>query len=318
MKGIHLYTKDIQSLNSINKCICKIINILKRIFNKTKLYNLRNKFEKLEINYIIEGSSDDGITAMVGDRCHKLLQQALGQKIISNEYFVIKLLKESKERNLINPIIKWGQSIYDDYLKNNLYKHVHKTDEITELNNKLDLECLQEYKTIVHNRKSIRKYYPDKIDQNVLEDIISCGIQSPSSCNRQSWRFILFKDKIDKEYIAKMRNIKFLENVPVILCVLVNMEVYTTNAQGDRRITPIMDASAAMMNIINACTAVGLGSCWVNFIASVGEKNVITFKEKFNIPKQYTPVSLISIGYHNTKIKKPLRNELSYYWLNKK
>lgn len=317
MKGIDLFKGTYVRGHILYIAIFKILNISKRVFNKLNIEELRNKTERLEIRFQILKASNDNIVAMVGDKCHKLLQQAIGQQIVSNEFYVRKLLQEVNKREIDSPIVRWGQNIYDDYIAGNLYKHIEVEDD--HLNNKtIDLDRLNDFIEITRSRQSIRKYLPDKIDIEAINKIISCGIEAPSSCNRQSWRFLTITEKPDKEYLAKIRNVKFIAEAPLVICVMVNMEFYTSNAQGDKRITPIMDACAAMMNILNACTASGLGSCWVNFIASVGIENINAFKKKFNIPNKYVPISLITTGYHKYKIKKPSRNNINHYWINSK
>jgi len=315
MKGINLYKNTYKREQIFNTIICRWLNISRRIFNKLNFERLRDKTERLEISFQISGSNNDNLVAMVGDKCHKLLQQAIGQNIVSNEYFVNKLLKEINKRGINSPIAKWGQNIYNDYQSGQLHKYMEVEDDHFN-NNTLDINRLDKYLEIVSSRKSIRKFLPKKIDKEVINKIISSGIAAPSSCNRQSWRFLTFTERHDKEYIAKIRNIKFITETPLLIFVLVNMDFYTSNAQGDKRITPIMDGCTAMMNILNACAACGLGSCWINFIASVGSENIEAFKKKFNIPPQYVPISLIAAGYHEYKIKKPLRNTIEDYIIN--
>ena len=188
---------------------------------------------------------------MVGDKCHKLLQQAIGQNIVSNEYFAKKLLDEVKKRGIKSPIAKWGQNIFDDYKTGQLQKYMEVEDDSSS-SDELDVEKLDDYLEIITSRKSIRKFLPRKVDTVIINKILSCGIAAPSSCNRQSWRFLTFTEKPDKEYIAKIRNVKFITESPLLIFVLVNMDFYTSNAQGDKRITPIMDGCTAMMNILNA------------------------------------------------------------------
>ena len=47
----------------------------------------------------------------------------------------------------------------------------------------------------IKNRRSIRKYKPDSIDKQLIEQIIEAGRYAPSSHNSQPWRFIIIEDK---------------------------------------------------------------------------------------------------------------------------
>ena len=171
MKGIDLHKDTFKRKQIINTIICKILNISKRIFNKLKLEKLRNNTELLEINYQISGSNDDALVAMVGDKCHKLLQQAIGQNIVSNEYFAKKLLDEVKKRGIKSPIAKWGQNIFDDYKTGQLQKYMEVEDDSSS-SDELDVEKLDDYLEIITSRKSIRKFLPRKVDTEIINKIL--------------------------------------------------------------------------------------------------------------------------------------------------
>ena len=67
--------------------------------------------------------TDDQLIALIGDKSHKLLQVALGQRIKHNQQYMILLLNEAKKRNLRNSIIDWANKTYNDFLDNKLYDY---------------------------------------------------------------------------------------------------------------------------------------------------------------------------------------------------
>lgn len=304
--------------NLRNPTLILISNILYftlRIMRKLGIKIFYLEIEKLAVKYQVKGASSDSLVSMIGDRSHKLLQEALGQSFTSNQYFVSKLLEEAKRRNINSRTAKWGQKIYDDFLAGDLYKYSKDSsktfDEFT-----IDTKQLENFHEIVTKRQSIRKFSSQKVPVDVVKRILECSIEAPSSCNRQSWRFFTITETQDLEYLAKMRGVNFLRDTPLVICSLCNMDVYTSNAQGDRRITPIMDASAAITNAINACSAAGLGSAWVNFAASVTPEKMKTVKQHFNIEDKYLVIGLIAVGFHNVTIPKPFRDRIDNYWIN--
>jgi len=297
---------------NINRYISNYLGFLCRVFNRLKMYKIQNKILILSFHYKIKGSSNSNLIAMIGDKSHKLLQQALGQDIKGNQHSLEKLFNEAEKREIKSKIFDWGKQVYEDYLNNDLYKYLDKGVSGDDL---IDIGKLDNFFQLVQKRQSIRKFADGKIPDDIIKKILTCGIHSPSSCNRQSWRYITFTKKLDKQYIAKIRDVSFLENAPLIICVLVDIDVYTSNSQGDVRITPVMDGSATIMNIITACTAAGLASCWVNFVASVGDENMKSFKKYFNISSNYVPISLIAVGKHLSKLQKPAREDISKYWI---
>ena len=44
----------------------------------------------------------------------------------------------------------------------------------------------------IENRRSIRKYKADKINKELIEDIIYSATLAPSAKNRQPWKFIVY------------------------------------------------------------------------------------------------------------------------------
>jgi len=51
-----------------------------------------------------------------------------------------------------------------------------------------------EFYDVTKRRKSVRKYKPDPIPDEVLNRILEAGRIAPSAKNIQPWRFIIVKD----------------------------------------------------------------------------------------------------------------------------
>lgn len=45
------------------------------------------------------------------------------------------------------------------------------------------------------NRKSVRKYTAQKVEQDKIDTIIKAGMSAPSAMNKQPWEFIVISDK---------------------------------------------------------------------------------------------------------------------------
>ncbi|MFA6613843.1 MAG: nitroreductase family protein, partial [Endomicrobiia bacterium] len=45
------------------------------------------------------------------------------------------------------------------------------------------------------NRKSVRKYTDQKVEQDKIDTIIKAGMAAPSAMNKQPWEFIVITDK---------------------------------------------------------------------------------------------------------------------------
>lgn len=58
---------------------------------------------------------------------------------------------------------------------------------------------------VIQKRRSIRKYFPKKVEREILEKILEQGILAPSAKNGQPWRFVVIQeDEILKNEIADL------------------------------------------------------------------------------------------------------------------
>ena len=148
----------------------------------------------------------------------------------------------------------------------------------------------------IHRRKSIRKFKPDTVPDNIINRILLAGTQAPNAFNKEQWEFILIKDRKLQDAIAQMRakippQKIALETAPVILVVCYNNELGA-------------DATASVYacieNILLAATAEGLGAVT---LTSRGGK----VKTLLNIPNGYNVATIMPIGYPDEDPDKPSR-----------
>ena len=110
-------------------------------------------------------------------------------------------------------------------------------------------------------RRSIRKYKPDRVPDEVIKRILQAGIYAPTGMNRQSPIILAITDKDTRDRLSEL-NAKVMGRTgsdpfygaPAVLVVL-----------ADRRIpTYLYDGSLVMGNLLLAAYAEGLGSCWIH------------------------------------------------------
>jgi len=134
-------------------------------------------------------------------------------------------------------------------------------------------------------RRSIRKFKDTPIPDDVLEKILTAGMQAPSGKNRQPWRFIVVKSDKRSEMIQIMRagiahtktqgddpgssewTANVMEQAPVT--------VFIFNPEGIRPwekhsigqmfddVVDIQSIGAAIQNMLLAALDLGLGSLWI-------------------------------------------------------
>ncbi|MBK3497062.1 nitroreductase family protein [Viridibacillus sp. YIM B01967] len=178
--------------------------------------------------------------------------------------------------------------------------------------------------TIMHDRKSVRKYDPTfKMSQAELEEIIKEATSAPSSSNLQAWRFLVIQDDTTKKELrAIANNQEQIETSSAVITVLGDAEmyknvekIYTQNvAEGH------MDEAQRNLTISNtlriypsaplevrksiATFDAGLISMQLMLIAkekgfdtvTMGGFDKVKFAERFELPENQFPIVLIAIG----------------------
>jgi nitroreductase len=133
---------------------------------------------------------------------------------------------------------------------------------------------------LIQNRKSIRKYKPDPVPEEILKRILEqAAVHAPSGKNRQNWKFFVVQGQKRNDYLAysqkswlgikdilkqrlKPSLYDFTERffftlgeAPVIIFC------YSQNTSDERYHTSIGSVYMAVQNINLACQAEGLGCC---------------------------------------------------------
>jgi len=156
----------------------------------------------------------------------------------------------------------------------------------------------------IKSRRSVRKYHDEQIKNDELDKILEAAIYSPSGHNDQSWHFTIIQDKdlineisegakavmktMDVEWIAKMgaiEDLNIFHRAPTAVVVSGNKDA----------VTPLVDCSAAVQNMLLAAESLDIGSCWIGFT-----KFFFTTSErmkKFAIPEGYEVHFGVALGY---------------------
>lgn len=111
-------------------------------------------------------------------------------------------------------------------------------------------------------RRSIRKFKPDLVEKDVIDQIIEAGLYAASAMGRQSTRIVAVTNKELRDKISRdNQKIGGWEDgfdpfygAPVILIVLAD------KGWSER----VYDGSLVMGNMLLAAHALGLGSCWIH------------------------------------------------------
>jgi len=170
---------------------------------------------------------------------------------------------------------------------------------------------------LARKKRSIRKYKPDHIPDELIKELLEAARLAPSGCNAQPWKYIVIKDKkIIKQLLGKKifwQN--FIYNAPLIIIGCGDPLEYNKNTKGiksqikkgiqpieaDKKILEMFkgteltrttrDVTISMVNMAYRAEELGLGTCFVG--SFYGQK----IKKFLQLPQNIEPILSLTIGY---------------------
>lgn len=153
-------------------------------------------------------------------------------------------------------------------------------------------EALENIKT----RRSIRKYKPDMVPQEILDKIIEAGLYAASGMGQQNTIIIQVTNKELRDKISKMNQeiggwkegFDPFYGAPVMLIVLAKKDWPNR----------VYDGSLVMGNLMLAAHDLGIGSCWIHrakqeFETDWGKE----FLKFLGIEEEYEGIGHCALGY---------------------
>ena len=141
------------------------------------------------------------------------------------------------------------------------------------------------------NRRSIRRFSPEPLSQEQMEDLLRAAMQAPSAKNERPWEFLIVTNPDMRLQLSKTDPYAgAAKNAPAVIVLLCNKAAYLP--QGDT--FWLQDMSAAAENILLAAQNMGLGGVWLA-LAPLQERMDYVSK-LFNLPKGVIPFSMIPVG----------------------
>jgi nitroreductase len=150
-----------------------------------------------------------------------------------------------------------------------------------------------EFFEVVNQRRSIRVFTPDQIEESSLEKILHAANRAPSAGNLQGYGIYLVRDAHIRNRLARAAlDQEFIAQASVVL-VFCAHPARSSGRYGHRGETlyALQDATIACTYAMLAATALGLGSVWVGAFHEDGVRHAI------GLPPGFRPVALLPIGY---------------------
>lgn len=179
------------------------------------------------------------------------------------------------------------------------------------------------YKAIF-NRRDIRHFKRDPINQEILLNVLKAAHHAPSVGYMQPWNFIVIKSDetkqklkhaVDKEIaglalhfegeradLYKSLKVEGLLEAPVTICVTCDPTREGPHVIGRNSMpeTDVYSVVCSIQNLWLAAHAEGISAGWVSFYKKGDIRHIL------DIPPHIEPVALISLGYPVEYPEKPL------------
>jgi nitroreductase len=176
----------------------------------------------------------------------------------------------------------------------------------------------------IKNRRSIRKFKADAVDDKTLEAVLDAARLAPSWSNTQCWKFIVVRDNGTKAKLAEVvlpvpalgnnPATNSIKTAPVVIIAIAEKGIsgyFDGKLSTDKGESWYMfDVALAMENLALAATAFGLGTIHLGLF-DCKKVSVI-----LDIPANYEVVEMTPLGYPefqpNQRPRKAL-NEIVFF-----
>ncbi|MDP3879385.1 MAG: nitroreductase family protein [Dehalococcoidales bacterium] len=186
-------------------------------------------------------------------------------------------------------------------------------------------------------RRSIRKFTPDNVPDELIEQMLEAARLAPSGHNRQPWRFLVVRNQQQKDELCRMcRGQRFIQEAPVVIVCFGDLNRYSlmasrqvhhelvelgvTDGQSSYLLeagqSPAEGMSAmslqdalihlkansyiAIEHLVLMAAALGLGTCWVSRVSGRADVNHL-----FSLADNLVPVALVALGYPAGELPPP-------------
>lgn len=160
-------------------------------------------------------------------------------------------------------------------------------------------------------RRSVRKYKPDMVPEDILSKILEAGTYAATGMGRQSPVIIAVTDRKTRDMLSEMNAAVMgsggdpFYGAPVVLVVLADRSVGTYR----------YDGSLVMGNLMNAAHALGVSSCWIHrakeeFETEKGRELL----KSLGITGEYEGIGHCILGYADGEIPAPKERKKNYIY----
>jgi nitroreductase len=144
--------------------------------------------------------------------------------------------------------------------------------------------------TLLKTRRSIRRYRPDPVPDEMVEQLLEAGQWAPSASNRQPWEFIVVHDEAIRRQVAQHAAFYFIKWAHVGEAPLLIVLCGNARNPAYRRYLH-EDVGLAGSQIMLQAKALGLGTCWIGALDRKAVAGIL------KIPEHLEIVGLLTVGF---------------------
>ena len=168
-----------------------------------------------------------------------------------------------------------------------------------------------EFKDVVRNRFSCKKYGEKQVEKEKLDAILEAGRLAPTAKNLQEQHIYVVQSVEALAKIDKVTPCRY--GAPTVLVVAFDSENVFTYP-GGKRDSGTEDATIVATHMILAAADEGVDSCWVNFL------DPEQLAQELGLPENEEVLMVMDLGYAaegagplpNHASRKPLAETVSY------
>lgn len=164
---------------------------------------------------------------------------------------------------------------------------------------------------IIKQRRSIRSYKKEQINDEELQVVLEAGLYAPNAGD-QAWHFTVIQKKETLETINYLAKEALKSHEYDDLKALGNNKKYDglygaptlIIVSGCEQYIPLeADCAAATQNMLLAAESIGIGSCWIYFtMFAFDSPQGDDLRKELSIPDGYRPYCSLLLGYKDSPI----------------
>ncbi|MCK5738349.1 nitroreductase family protein [bacterium] len=158
---------------------------------------------------------------------------------------------------------------------------------------------IEQLKSLIQSRRSIRKYQPRSVERKKIMDCLVAAQYAPSAQNVQPWRFVVLDspETIMKVGATAFSGIyspsRWALNAPVLVVLCAQLDLLVNrigrSVQGTQYY--LLDCGIAGEHFVMQAQVHGLGTCWIGWF------HAKRLRKALNLPRSLRPVAVLSVGY---------------------